>query len=100
MPIDFTMPPEVVAIRDKVRAFVTDEIEPADARARESGAWRETIIDLRRQAIKRGLCWYRARRCSANAGTDACLVKHGWGRRGWRIACAGSAMPKWLWKCS
>lgn len=30
MPIDFTMPPNALEVRDRVRAFFTDEIEPAE----------------------------------------------------------------------
>jgi acyl-CoA dehydrogenase len=55
MAIDFTMPPQVLEIRDKVRAFIHEEIEPAEEKMRRDGSWREGIIELRKRAMKRGL---------------------------------------------
>ena len=55
MSIDFTMPPHVLEIRDKVRAFIKEEIEPAEAAMQKNGNWREGIIELRRKARQRGL---------------------------------------------
>jgi acyl-CoA dehydrogenase len=55
MAIDFSIPANVLEIRDKVRAFVHEEIEPAEERMRQTNAWREGIIDLRRKAKQRGL---------------------------------------------
>jgi acyl-CoA dehydrogenase len=55
MTIDFTMPPNVLEIRDKVRAFIHEEIEPAEAKMRGDGSWREGIIELRKRANQRGL---------------------------------------------
>ena len=55
MPIDFTMPPNVMEIRDRVRAFIKDEIEPKEAEMHKTNAWREGITELRREARKSGL---------------------------------------------
>src|SRR5258708_38324677 len=55
MAIDFTMPAHVHEIRDKVRAFIKEEIEPAEAEMAKTGNWREGIIELRRKARQRGL---------------------------------------------
>jgi acyl-CoA dehydrogenase len=55
MAIDFTMPAHVLELRDKVRAFIKEEIDPKDAEMQKSGAWREGIIELRKSARARGL---------------------------------------------
>ena len=55
MAIDFTMPPHVLEIRDKVRAFIKEEIEPAEAAMRKNGNWRDGIVEMRRKAKQRGL---------------------------------------------
>lgn len=55
MSIDFTMPAHVLEIRDKVRAFIKEEIEPAEAEMQKTQAWREGIVKLRRRAKERGL---------------------------------------------
>ena len=65
MAIDFTLPEEVVEIRDKVRTFVKDEIEPAEAAVREAarggdehgerGLLLRAIIELRGKAKRAGL---------------------------------------------
>jgi acyl-CoA dehydrogenase len=55
MAIDFTMPPNVLEIRDKVRAFIHEEIEPAEEKMRRDNTWREGIIELRKRAKQRGL---------------------------------------------
>ncbi len=55
MSIDFTMPAHVLEIRDKVRAFIKEEIEPAEAEMQKTQAWREGIVKLRRRARERGL---------------------------------------------
>jgi acyl-CoA dehydrogenase len=55
MSIDFTMPPQVLELRDKVRAFIHEEIEPAEAHMQKTGQWRDGIIELRRKARQRGL---------------------------------------------
>jgi hypothetical protein len=48
MSIDFMMPPQVLELRNKVRAFIKEEIEPAEAEMQKSGKWSEGIIELRR----------------------------------------------------
>lgn len=55
MSIDFTMPEEVLELRDRVRAFIKEEIEPAESQMQKTGQWREGIIELRRKARQRGL---------------------------------------------
>jgi acyl-CoA dehydrogenase len=55
MSIDFRMPAQVLELRDKVRAFIQEEIEPAEAQMQKTGQWREGIIELRRKARQRGL---------------------------------------------
>lgn len=55
MSIDFTMPPYVLEVRDRVRAFIKDEIEPAEQEMRKTQRWREGIVELRRKAKARGL---------------------------------------------
>ncbi len=66
MAIDFTLGPELEAIRDRVRAFVADEIAPVEARidghtddgeaaAPDGQARREALIGLRRKAREAGL---------------------------------------------
>jgi acyl-CoA dehydrogenase len=55
MAIDFTIPPNVIEIRNRVRAFIKQEIEPAEAEMTKSQNWREGIIELRRKARQRGL---------------------------------------------
>jgi acyl-CoA dehydrogenase len=49
------MPPNVMEIRDRVRAFIKDEIEPKEAEMQKSNQWREGITELRRKARKSGL---------------------------------------------
>jgi acyl-CoA dehydrogenase len=55
MSIDFTMPAQVLELRDRVRAFIREEIEPAESQMRKTGQWRDGIIELRRKARQRGL---------------------------------------------
>ena len=55
MSIDFMMPPQVLELRNKVRAFIKEEIEPAEAEMQKTSKWREGIIELRRKARQRGL---------------------------------------------
>ncbi len=49
------MPPNVMEIRDRVRAFIKDEIEPKEAEMQKSNQWREGITELRHKARKAGL---------------------------------------------
>jgi acyl-CoA dehydrogenase len=55
MSIDFTMPEQVLDLRDRVRAFIKEDIEPAESQMQKTGQWREGIIELRRKARQRGL---------------------------------------------
>jgi acyl-CoA dehydrogenase len=55
MSIDFTMPEQVLELRNRVRAFIKEEIEPAESQMQKTGQWREGIIELRRKARQRGL---------------------------------------------
>src|SRR5215813_1724958 len=55
MSIDFTLPPEVTAVRERVRAFMTDEVASAEARMRRDGGWRKGYAELRSRAKAAGL---------------------------------------------
>ncbi|MFQ5515016.1 MAG: acyl-CoA dehydrogenase family protein [Myxococcota bacterium] len=55
MAIDFSLPPEIVELRDRVREFIEKEITPVEAECRESGRWREGIRSLRERARTLGL---------------------------------------------
>src|SRR3984893_5866298 len=55
MAIDFMMPPEVLEVRDKIRAFIKVEIDPAEKEMRKTLRWREGIVELRRKAKAQGL---------------------------------------------
>jgi acyl-CoA dehydrogenase len=55
MAIDFTLPPDVTAVRERVRAFMTDEVASAEARMRSEGGWRKGYADLRSKAKTLGL---------------------------------------------
>jgi acyl-CoA dehydrogenase len=55
MALDFTLPPELVALRDRIRDFIRTEIEPVEAECEKSGEWRAGILALRRKAKAAGL---------------------------------------------
>ena len=55
MSIDFMMPANVLEVRDKIRAFIKDEIDPAEKEIRKTQRWREGIGELRRKAKAQGL---------------------------------------------
>jgi acyl-CoA dehydrogenase len=55
MAIDFTLPPDVVAVRERVRAFMEQEVAPAEARMRTEGNWRKGYAELREEARRAGL---------------------------------------------
>src|SRR5258708_35551742 len=74
MAIDFTMPAHVHEIRDKVRAFIKEEIEPAEAEMAKTGNWREGIIELRRKARQRGLWLPHMPKEFAGLGLDAMAI--------------------------
>jgi len=56
MPIDFTLPEDVVQIRDRVRRFMTEEVRPVESRLRELSDPRAEIQKLREKA-KREKLW-------------------------------------------
>ena len=55
MAIDFTLPPDVVAVRERVRAFMEGEVAPAEAGMRQEGGWRKGYAALREKARATGL---------------------------------------------
>jgi len=55
MAIDFTLPPDVVEIRARVRAFMEEQVAPAEARMRAEGGWRRGYAALRDDARAAGL---------------------------------------------
>ncbi len=55
MAIDFSLPPDIVELRDRVREFIDKEIVPVEEECRETGKWREGIIALRKKSRERGL---------------------------------------------
>ena len=58
MAIDFTLPPEVHETRDRVRAFMDEQVRPAEERlraGRDLKAWRPALQTLREKAKAAGL---------------------------------------------
>jgi acyl-CoA dehydrogenase len=55
MSIDFTLPPEVTAVRERVRAFMQDEVAATEKRMRTEGNWRKGYAELRSRAKEVGL---------------------------------------------
>ncbi|MFT3808372.1 MAG: acyl-CoA dehydrogenase family protein [Micropepsaceae bacterium] len=55
MAIDFEIPPEAKAIREKVRQWVKDECHPAEQRLVEGADYKTTLAELRRKARAQGL---------------------------------------------
>lgn len=55
MAIDFEIPPEAKAIREKVRQWVADECHPAEQRLVEGADYKETLTELRKKARAQGL---------------------------------------------
>ena len=55
MAIDFEIPPEAKAIREKVRQWVQDECHPAEQRLIEGADYKTTLADLRKKARAQGL---------------------------------------------
>ncbi len=59
MPIDFTLSPEVVDVRLRVRAFMDDEVRPAEEKLRQNesdrNAYGVAIFTLRKRAKELGL---------------------------------------------
>jgi acyl-CoA dehydrogenase len=50
MAIDFTLPPEVTAVRERVRTFMQERVVPAETRMRAEGGWRKGLAALREEA--------------------------------------------------
>ena len=55
MAIDFTLPADVTAVRDRVRAFMREQVAPAEVRMRSEGGWRKGLQALRDEAKAAGL---------------------------------------------
>ncbi len=58
MAIDFTLPEDVIEVRDRVRAFMHDQVVPSEERLREGNdlsAWRPALTALREKARAEGL---------------------------------------------
>ena len=55
MAIDFTLPPDVTAVRERVRGFMEREVAPAEERMRREGHWRRGYSELREKAKTSGL---------------------------------------------
>jgi acyl-CoA dehydrogenase len=59
MPIDFTLPPDVEEVRQRVRSFMETEVRPVEEKLQESEAdrntYRRAIIELRGKARSAGL---------------------------------------------
>jgi acyl-CoA dehydrogenase len=59
MAIDFTLPPEVDEVRDRVRLFVDEVVRPTERRADDEswdrGQWIKAIIEMRQEAKDRNL---------------------------------------------
>jgi acyl-CoA dehydrogenase len=55
MAIDFTLSPEILEVRDRVRRFMHDDVAPAEERMRQHGGWRKGLAALRQSARDRGL---------------------------------------------
>lgn len=55
MAIDFEIPPEAKAVREKVRQWVNDECIPAEALIHDKDSYKSVLADLRRKARERDL---------------------------------------------
>src|SRR5437870_2112104 len=55
MAIDFTLPPDVLAVRERVRAFMENEEAAAEVRMRQEGGWRKGYAAPREKARATGL---------------------------------------------
>ncbi len=55
MAIDFTLPADVTAVRDRVRAFMQERVAPPEGRMRAEGGWRKGLGALRDEARAAGL---------------------------------------------
>ena len=58
MAIDFTLPPEVLEVRERIRSFMQNEVAPTELRLAEGQdlrAWRPALQDLREKAKAEGI---------------------------------------------
>ncbi len=58
MAIDFTLPPDVTEVRERIRNFMQNEVTPTEARLREGKdvrAWRPALTSLREKARAEGI---------------------------------------------
>ena len=55
MAIDFEIPPDAKAIREKVRQWVNDECRPAEKKLMDGGDYKTVLGELRKKARARGL---------------------------------------------
>jgi acyl-CoA dehydrogenase len=55
MSIDFEVPPEAKAVRERVRQWVVDECIPAEARIKDEASYKAVLAELRTKARAQGL---------------------------------------------
>jgi acyl-CoA dehydrogenase len=55
MAIDFEIPPEAKAVREKVRTFVNEHCIPAEARLKDKESYKTVLAELRAEARSQGL---------------------------------------------
>jgi len=55
MSIDFEIPPEAKAVRERVRQWVQDECIPAEKKIKDEASYRKVLADLRTKARAQGL---------------------------------------------
>src|SRR3954471_20481065 len=55
MAIDFEIPPEAKAVREKVRQWVADECIPAEKLIHAKDSYKSVLADLRQKARSQGL---------------------------------------------
>ncbi|WP_372785924.1 acyl-CoA dehydrogenase family protein [Phenylobacterium sp.] len=55
MSIDFEIPPEAKAVRERVRQWVQDECIPAEKKIKDEASYKSVLADLRKKARAQGL---------------------------------------------
>ena len=55
MSIDFEIPPEAKAVRERVRQWVKDECIPAEGKIKDKESYKKVLADLRKKARDQGL---------------------------------------------
>ncbi len=55
MSIDFEIPPEAKAVRERVRQWVQDECIPAEGKIKDEASYKQVLADLRAKARAQGL---------------------------------------------